>query len=664
MLVNKCSNAQSAIFFFYLQFFRRIVNNKKIKTEMQKNQDGSNVLLAIVEEQLKVVIEENKGFYEENTDGVKVKNKEVVLEEKSEVPPAKPNLRQSRYEVAQTEQKDGGLEVQKSSIVPEKSIDIKSGAKDLSIPIKRPSAKHHKSKMVQFSNDPVSQPKKPVPRVEPAAKVEEPQKKDPINANIKDSFDEEDDVNLSPENPKESQKDDDDFDYAFDPAPKNPPDKVSVGESTRPYTACIEKSETDSDESEKLQSLLKENISKRPKTAAAGQDVILEEGEDNEDSEVLDSLPLVGGEQQNPGIAKLIEDELSTVKHKEDTKNDKENEKKLREMKEEAVKIKLKEEKLKETAMGGVFMNNLAIKAKAPIKLPQTTVKEEEQNKHADHIQEETKLVEKSTKQVEGETDNWDKINEQRNAELEERENSDSKVENLTYETAWETLSTQDLSKELPLIVREDTRRLNIFQKLFAGCLTRFKLDKNLHKERDTILALMKVKVKDDFHQLMLMRIFQLISAHAPEGEAKNWVLIGFQGANPETDIRGSGMFGVLQVHFFAEKFPDLMKRYFLLSIDESQKFPLVVIMFSFTVMAAEALREGILTTMCNKAGSVIKVMNRFYAATFNRLMERWEKEKLVIIDWDRAYNECKSYCKDHAKEVIDEFMNVTGHKY
>eukprot|EP00826_Nyctotherus_ovalis_P038364 TRINITY_DN3590_c0_g1_i6.p1 TRINITY_DN3590_c0_g1~~TRINITY_DN3590_c0_g1_i6.p1 ORF type:complete len:174 (-),score=47.51 TRINITY_DN3590_c0_g1_i6:68-589(-) len=169
--------------------------------------------------------------------------------------------------------------------------------------------------------------------------------------------------------------------------------------------------------------------------------------------------------------------------------------------------------------------------------------------------------------------------------------------------------------------------------------------------------------IRDSFHSLMLERIFRLISVHAPESETKNWVLIGFQGANPETDIRGSGMFGVLQVQFFAEKYEALMKRCFAMSIDEVQKFPLVVLLFSHTAFAAEALREGRLTSMCNKAKSVINVMNLFYVATFSRLMERWQKEKLTIVDWDRVSKENVKYCKENPNKVISELSKLIAEK-
>ena len=418
--------------------------------------------------------------------------------------------------------------------------------------------------------------------------------------------------------------------------------------------------------------MLKANMLKKPQVPLTN-DIILEEG--GEEGESLANIKLIEAESEkdkgNLPISKLIDDELATVKiNDEETKNEKANKQIIKQMVEEKARIKLKEEKLRDATSGGVFMNSLATKASSlgmekmkPEPAMVDEIKKTEEAK-SESAGEETKLVNKPDvlKKPDLGEDEWDKINEQRNQDVARNVTHEGvKIEELTYTKAWTNLSSQDLSKEMGLIVREDKRYLNIFQKIFAGCMTRFKLDTGLHAERDIILALMKAKVTTDFHSCMLMRVFQLISSFAPPEESKNWVLIGFQGNNPETDIRGTGLFGLLQVLYFVEKYPKLAQRYFLLSIDNIQRFPLVVVMFGFTALAAEALREGRLTTLCNKQGNVIDIMNLFFAGAFNRFMKRWEKEKLTIIDRDACSNENKEYCKENIKKLVEDFITETN---
>jgi len=640
----------------------------------EKNEDQPNALLAILGEQIDKVVSENKDFYEnpiQNNNQTPKKNDKMHAS-KYEASPEPENIIQSLEKLQENEKPKNEI----------KRTNFNKG---------------HKSKVVQFSEEP-TRPKQVETKTENSSKkIELPDVKkeekrnidfDPINANIKDSFDEKDEnINLEIEqNNKKAENNDDDFDYDFSALPakiqaseeKKEVEKTDINKDMKVIIKNEEEQENvekienqeNYEETEKLQNLLKENLNKKPKEMDPQKsDVILEEKEEISDSEISQEnlKPAENIENALP-IAKIIESELKNTKNtqNDDLKIQKENEQKIREMKEEIQKVKLKNEKLKETATGGLFMNNLATKAKNPINLQDSTKKPDLIPQAPEISKEEKKenlIKNDETPSKVPFTDEWDKINEQRKIELEAekcRSKNEIEADILTYEMAWENLKKQDLSKELTQIVREDMRYLNVFQKIFSGCLTRFKLDKNLHEERDIILGLMKQKMKTEFHSVMVNRILQLISQYAPEGEIKNMILIGFQNINPETDIRDTGMFGVLQVLYYAEKYPDLIEKAFLLSIDEKQKFPLVIIMFGFTALAAEALREGRLTGMSNKTGSVIKIMNYFYSATFTKFIERWDTEKLTIVDNHRVFQEIKNSCKERAREIVEEFLTKT----
>jgi len=429
-------------------------------------------------------------------------------------------------------------------------------------------------------------------------------------------------------------QDDDDFNYCF--------------ESIENKGIKIESKKTENNQNDNLSQLIKKNMEK--KTIKEVQSVIFEVEEDKESSvyfNVDSFLP-----KASTTITKLIDEELETIdKSKECLKEEKEKEKKLKEIKEEATKIKLKEERLRGSAMGGIITNNLALKAKT---LANTEHQILTKPKPKSISMEEKTLPKEET----SETQDWDKVNLQR--KLEEQANEDT-INTLTYAKAWNTLKSQNLTTELSSIIREDTTHMNPISRFYKNYIKPTKLNDSLTHERDIILALMKVKVRTDFHSLMLERIYRLISIYTPKGISKSWVLIGFQSNAPETDIRGTGMFGVLQVLYFAETYSELMKRYFLVSIDEKQNFPLVVVMFGFTAMAAEALREGKLTSLCNTEKSVIKVVNSFYAAAIHQFMERWIKEKLVITNRDKVFTETSKYCKHNPDKLINNFSKLTS---
>lgn len=393
---------------------------------------------------------------------------------------------------------------------------------------------------------------------------------------------------------------------------------------------------------------------KKHNPTAINNEIIIEESEASiVDKEVPDVK-----EESNLRIVNIIDSE---VPQKDKTEKPKADPKFIREAQEENKRISLKEGKLRDTAISGLFMNGLVRKSATISQGHQIQAVKESKEDINETSQTLLNEKENTVKEIKKENttaeDEWDKINEQRKLESESRAGQEDKTTTLTYEESWNQLKAQDLSKEMKTIVREDCRYLNFFQKIFAGCMMRFKLDKDLHEERDIILALMKAKPSNDFHSCLLARIFQAISAFAPPQYQRNYVLIGFQGSNPETDIRGTGLFGLLQVLYFAEKYPALTEKYLILSLDEVQKFPLVIVMFGFTALAAEALREGRITTMCNKEKSVIKIMNLFYAAAFCRMIDRWQRDKLTIINIDEAKKENSQYCKENSDQLVKKFV-------
>jgi len=80
----------------------------------------------------------------------------------------------------------------------------------------------------------------------------------------------------------------------------------------------------------------------------------------------------------------------------------------------------------------------------------------------------------------------------------------------------------------------------------------------------------------------------------APEPVSQKWTSLGFQGDHPLRDIRGCGLFGMKQILFFAQKYPES----FLLCASPDQresdtKMPFVIAGFNVTMGIFELLGFG-----------------------------------------------------------------------
>nr|RLV76503.1 hypothetical protein DV515_00016907 [Chloebia gouldiae] len=92
-----------------------------------------------------------------------------------------------------------------------------------------------------------------------------------------------------------------------------------------------------------------------------------------------------------------------------------------------------------------------------------------------------------------------------------------------------------------------------------------------------------------------------------------HWEELGFQGADPGTDLRGTGMLGLMQILFF--------------------NFPFCIMSVNITRIVIQALQEERLSRECNRRQQVIGVLNDLYAAAFLRLSRLWEQQHGTVAD-------------------------------
>ncbi|EOB02283.1 ELMO domain-containing protein 3, partial [Anas platyrhynchos] len=124
-----------------------------------------------------------------------------------------------------------------------------------------------------------------------------------------------------------------------------------------------------------------------------------------------------------------------------------------------------------------------------------------------------------------------------------------------------------------------------------------------------------------------------------------HWEELGFQGADPGTDLRGTGMLGLMQMlHFVmdAQTLP-LARQIFRLSHHETQapavtpillqNFPFCIMSVNITRIVLQALREECLSRECNRRQQVIAVLNDVYAAAFLQLYRVWKSQHKTIAD-------------------------------
>ena len=172
---------------------------------------------------------------------------------------------------------------------------------------------------------------------------------------------------------------------------------------------------------------------------------------------------------------------------------------------------------------------------------------------------------------------------------------------------------------------------------LVRGGGVRAKLNDALRDERDAIFAAAKTAMADGdaTHTNLLSATYMrfLGTSTPPARVGAHWDRLGFQGADPATDLRGCGMLGLLQLFFFVAGDGDarVAATIFAASRDAPREFPFAPLGINVTKAALKALRLGRLNAAANACGSVWDTIDRFYKGAWIEFFVRWRDGRCTM---------------------------------
>ncbi|KAK1194522.1 ELMD3 protein, partial [Pygoscelis papua] len=237
----------------------------------------------------------------------------------------------------------------------------------------------------------------------------------------------------------------------------------------------------------------------------------------------------------------------------------------------------------------------------------------------------------------------------------------------ISFNEALQYFQTADLS-ECRKKVRATARGRGL------AALVRFlfgppRLQPQLRGERELALAMAQCGLDDNerVHMRILQTIYKKLTRSrlgCPRYGA-HWEELGFQGADPGTDLRGTGMLGLMQMLYFVmdSRTLPLAQEIFKLSQHETQapaitlillqNFPFCIMSVNITRIVIQALREECLSRECNRRQQVIAVLNDLYAAAFLQLYRVWKWQHKTLADSGFLLKELELSTRKKPKQLL-----------
>ncbi|XP_066233911.1 ELMO domain-containing protein 3 isoform X4 [Saccopteryx leptura] len=185
------------------------------------------------------------------------------------------------------------------------------------------------------------------------------------------------------------------------------------------------------------------------------------------------------------------------------------------------------------------------------------------------------------------------------------------------------------------------------------------KLHQGLREERDLVLTIAQCGLdsQDPVHGRVLQTIYKKLTGSrfdcALHGD--HWEDLGFQGANPATDLRGAGFLALLHLLYLVMDSKTLLMAQEILRLSRHhiQQFPFCLMSVNITCIVIQALREECLSRECNRQQKVIPVVNSFYAATFLHLAHIWKTQQKTISDSGFVLKDLEVLAKKSPRQLL-----------
>lgn len=235
------------------------------------------------------------------------------------------------------------------------------------------------------------------------------------------------------------------------------------------------------------------------------------------------------------------------------------------------------------------------------------------------------------------------------------------------FDEVWDYFTRQDMSHVMGSIKPTlEQRGVNgLFRSLFGPK----KLKAELVEERNLLFAIAQCQFdnSEPIHLQILQTVYKVLTGTKIDCPryGSHWDVIGFQGVDPATDLRGVGLLGLVQaLHLLThEPLLPLARDVFRLSHDHHSQFPLMVLSINVTRISLQTLREGYLNKECNSRGNVRHVLNQFFTAVLFHIFWIWKTESKTIKDSGFIIKDAEAYCKRNVKTVLQK-LQVQLRKY
>ena len=193
------------------------------------------------------------------------------------------------------------------------------------------------------------------------------------------------------------------------------------------------------------------------------------------------------------------------------------------------------------------------------------------------------------------------------------------------------------------------------------------------NRQCDQLLNLSKhpCDMNDRVHLRILYTIYRRLlnstaSFHATTGT--HWEEIGFQGINPETDFRATGLFSLFCLIYFVDSmYLPLAKEIYGLSRHPEQNFPFCCVAINLANLLIQHLRPPSARITLRKSvddsggkvlleSAAVELVGKLFVALYLNFYVKWKDNGHTVADTQQVFKELDDLLAHRPKSLMQEF--------
>jgi hypothetical protein len=188
-------------------------------------------------------------------------------------------------------------------------------------------------------------------------------------------------------------------------------------------------------------------------------------------------------------------------------------------------------------------------------------------------------------------------------------------------------------------------------------------LNKELEDEREIVFCIAKTKfnTQNELDNKISTKIFKFLKGQNEDCPVigPHWESIGFQGSEISNDLRGAGMFAMLQALYFVERYPIYSKEMYNYSKIEIFAFPFMALLVNFSFICLQSLKKGYLIPSCNKRGSIIDTMNNLFITIVDYFYVKYTVYKFTIHNMNSILQDIEKAIRKNINKLLDRLYDI-----